>query len=151
VTYWLKGAGTSEDPLPDDWPEQSLLWRTANSPQRPTLRTEDRVVYWAVGSGRVLGDGEARFFALARVVSEPPEQCAHPRWPWKVDVEFITAVDRLSEAPRLSDINARPHRNPQIRLSDPQGEMAERLLPVVPPERLAQLVEHEVPPERRSL
>jgi hypothetical protein len=74
-----------------------------------------------------------------------------PAWPGKVDVEFITAVDRPSGAPRLSDINARPHRNPQVRLSDPQGEIAEGLLPVVPQERVAQLVEPEVPPERRSL
>jgi hypothetical protein len=79
------------------------------------LRAGDRVVYWAVGSGRVLRDGEARFFALARVMSE------------------------------------RLQRNPQVRLTDPQGEKAERLLPAVAPERLAQLVEPEVPPERRSL
>lgn len=118
---------------------------------RPGFRAGDRIVYWAVGSGRVLYDGEARFFALARVVSERPEHRRHPRWDWKVDVEIITAIDRLSEAPRLSDIDARPHRNPQVRLPDPKGEMAESLLPAVTPERLAQLVEPEVPPERRGL
>jgi hypothetical protein len=93
----------------------------------------------------------ARFFALARVVSERPEQCRHPRWDWKVDVDFLRAIDRLSEAPHLSDIGARPHRNPQVRLTDAQGEMAESVLPAVTPDRLAQLVETEVPPERRSL
>ena len=118
--------------------------------RRPSLRAGDRIVYWAVGSGRVLPDGEARFFALARVLSERPEQCTHPRWPWKVDVEFITAVERLSDAPRLSDIDARPRRNPEVRLTDAQGHRAERLLSAVGSERLTELVEPEVPPERRS-
>src|SRR5829696_8235551 len=57
VTYWLKGAGSSADPLPDYWPRRSLLWRTANSPQRPSIELGDRLLYWAVGSGKVVNDG----------------------------------------------------------------------------------------------
>lgn len=112
------------------------------------MRRGDRIVLWAIGSGRVLEDHETRFFAIADVTSDP-WPCAHQRWPWAVDVDYITAVPTLQEAPPLSGIEARPHRSPHARLTDSQGQQAERLLPSIPPEELALLVEHEIPPERR--
>jgi hypothetical protein len=101
VGYWLKGAGTSEQPPQDDWARRGgRFGQTANSTRRPGFQVGDRIVYYAVGSGRVIGDGETGFYALAEVVS-PPARCRHTRWPWKVDVEFITAVTRLRDAPAL--------------------------------------------------
>jgi hypothetical protein len=134
MAYWLKGAGTSASPLADDWPSTSLLWRTANFPRRPSIRAGDRIVYWAIGSGRLFEDREPRFFAIANVLSDPG-QCAHPRWPWKVDVDFLAAVSALRDAPPLSEIDARAHRSPHVRLTDAQGRRAEQRLPALPPER----------------
>ncbi len=106
------------------------------------------MVVWAIGSGRVLEDQEPRFFAIADVTSDP-WPCAHQRWPWGIDVDYITAVPTLYGSPRLSDIEARPHRSSHARLTDAQGQRAERLLPSMHPEELGRLVEHDIPSDRR--
>jgi hypothetical protein len=66
------------------------------------------------------------------VVSEEPVATGRSsRWPWIVEVEEVCAVERLAYAPTIDDIGVAARSLSQqshIRLSDEQGELAERLI-----------------------
>ena len=87
-------------------------------------------MFWhAIGSGDVFS--EARFFALGEVTSEAPFLTDRERWPWALEVNILLEVPLLSQAPRLSDVGIEVRslrRQMYIKMTRPQGELAERLL-----------------------
>jgi len=80
MAYWLKSAGTTEQPIRHVDAER--IWPTANFPvnRRPRdMRRGDMLTYYAVGSAQLTGKG--RVIVVAEVTSDGPEQSDHPRWP----------------------------------------------------------------------
>lgn len=136
MQYWLKNSGSSTDPyLHDDWRStHGELWPTVNFPEKkkPTAQTGDRMFWHATGSATLLG--EARIFALGEVTDHPAywdPAAKNPRWPWALPVRILVSVPLLSLGPRLSDFGKDVRslrRQSYIRLTQEQGEMAERLL-----------------------
>jgi hypothetical protein len=136
VQYWLKNSGSSQNPYTrDDWRStHGELWETVNFPEKkkPSARTGDRLFWHAVGSGALLG--EPRIFALGEITDHPAfwdADAKDPRWPWALPVRIIATVPLLSLGPKLSDFgkDARSlRRQSYVRLTQEQGETAERLL-----------------------
>ena len=135
MAHWIKVSGTGEDPMHvDDWGPRHKAWRREQGPisafpRRPRIARGDRLVSYAAGSARWFGAG--RIFMVEEVVSDEPEPGGHPRWPWVVKVEPVASVSLLSWAPAIEDIGVRARSLSQqshIRLSDEQGQLAERLI-----------------------
>jgi hypothetical protein len=134
VSYWLVSAGSNEDPeIHDDWRPARERWiarygQVWQFARRPRIAPGDRLVTYAVGSGRVFGKG--RIYSLYEVESEP-EPGEHERWPWKVEVRYLGGVPLLSQSPTLDDIAVSPmsvRRQTHIRLTREQGRRAEELI-----------------------
>ena len=135
VSHWIKVSGTRDHPMHvDDWGPRHRAWRREQGPisafpRRPRIARGDRLVNYAAGSARWFGSG--RIYMVEEVVSEEPEPGGHPRWPWVVEVEHVVSVPLLSFAPAIEDIGVRARSLSQqshIRLTDAQGELAERLI-----------------------
>jgi DNA-binding phage protein len=134
VNYWLVSSGTTEEPhIHDDWRPRRDTWVEEYGDvwqftRRPRIVPGDRLVTYAVGSGRSFGKG--RVFSLYEVTSEP-EPGEHERWGWKVDVRYLAGVPLLSQSPTLDDIGVSPmsvRRQTHIRLTPEQGRRAEELI-----------------------
>ena len=135
MAHWIKVSGTGESPWDvDEWGPRHRAWRREQGPisafpRRPRIARGDRLVNYAAGSARSFGWG--RIYMVEEVVSDEPERGGHPRWPWVVRVEPVVWVELLSYAPTIEDIGVRPRSLSQqshIRLTDEQGELAERLI-----------------------
>jgi hypothetical protein len=134
VNYWLVSSGTTEEPhIHDDWRPREKRWVERYGDvwqftRRPRIAPGDRLVTYAVGSGRSFGKG--RVFSLREVTSEP-EPGEHERWRWKIEVRYLAGVPLLSQSPTLDDIGVSPmsvRRQTHIRLTPEQGRRAEELI-----------------------
>ena len=134
VSYWLVSSGTTEEPhTDDDWQRRRTPWVERYGDvwqftRRPRIVPGDRLVTYAVGSGRTFGNG--RVFSLYEVMSEP-QPGEHERWRWKVDVRYLAGVPLLSLSPTLDDIGVSStsvRRQTHIRLTPEQGRRAEELI-----------------------
>jgi hypothetical protein len=135
MQWWLRNHGSAQRPhTRDDWRAGGPLWDTVGFPltKRPSARGGDRMLYHAVGSSRMFGDG--LIFALSEVTSDEPFLDHRPerrRWPWALEVEVLVELPLLSMGVRLREIGKTPRSLSQhsyIRLTPEQGELAERLL-----------------------
>jgi hypothetical protein len=133
VRYWMKNSGSSQRPCTrDDWRStHGPLWPTVNFPasKKLTATRGDRMFWHAIGSHAWLDDG--RFFALGEVTSEQPQWTEHEQWPWALDVKILLEVPLLSQAPALSAVGVELRslrRQSYIRITEEQGQLAERLL-----------------------
>jgi hypothetical protein len=103
MDYWLKGlgGGKREAWLRDDWQNErdGLLLRSATFGRRPSMRTGDGIVYYAVGHQVV--------FAAGTVESLPwkEESDGETRWPWRVRVKLPLMVDFVHDGVPLDDLN----------------------------------------------
>jgi hypothetical protein len=133
VRYWLRVAGTNENPVENDWEAQAQRWRqqygeVSMFAQRPRINPGDRLVMYAAGSPKLFGAG--RINAVVEVTGEP-RQSKHARWPWQVPQKMVVAGPLLESCPTLSDIDVDPksvRRHSHIRLTQEQGMRAEELL-----------------------
>jgi hypothetical protein len=135
VQWWVRNNGSAQSPhTRDDWRARGPLWDTVGFPlsKRPSARAGDRMLYHAVGSSRMFGDGV--LFALARVTSEEPFLDHRPerrRWPWALEVELLVEVPLLSMGVELREIGVAVRslgQHSYIRIGAGQGERAEALL-----------------------
>jgi hypothetical protein len=131
--YWIKNAGTVDEPVPADW------YRWGKNPEgafgdpnlfsrRPTVEPGDRLVFYAVGSAAQFKTG--RIFAVVEVTSEP-EPSGHDRWPWQVRSRMLVPGPRLPNCPTIDDIDVAQtslRRQSHISLDEARGKEAERLI-----------------------
>lgn len=131
VSAWLKLLGTADRPVPEQWAHDrpDLLKAVAFGGDEPPadISTGDRLVYYAVGSGR--------FFAVAEITSEHPYERTithewEAQWPWMFDVRILAKKRRLSEAPSVLELGPTPdrHHKGHVPLSAEQADKAERVL-----------------------
>ena len=98
MSYWLKGIGHARWSLPDDWLHDADALerlRSTGFPRRPRIAPGDRLVYYAAGWRAV--------FAVVEATGDP-YTIDHPRWPWRIAVEPLIVVPRLSNAPPVEAI-----------------------------------------------
>jgi hypothetical protein len=132
--YFIKVAGTAEDPVPADWAAAHRRWfqqfgETSMFPRRPNVRRGDRFISYAAGSYQRFREG--RIYYVAEVISTAPEPSRHPRWPWMVRTRSLIAGPRLEHCPTITDIDVERsslRRQSHIHLTDEQGERAEVLI-----------------------
>jgi hypothetical protein len=133
ANYFIKSAGTAEEPLQSNWYAGGAAWRDRHAnatmfPQRPRVAKGDRLVYYAVGSAGL--HKKPRIFAVVEVTSEP-EPSGHPRWKWQVQTRMLVPGPRLLSCPTLDDIDVRQtslRQASHITLTEHQGKNAERLI-----------------------
>jgi hypothetical protein len=133
TNYFIKSAGTAEEPLPANWYAGGVAWRDRHAdatmfPQRPRVVEGDRLVYYAVGSAAL--HKQPRIFAVVEVTSDP-EPSGHPRWKWQVRTQMLVPGPRLRECPTLDDIDVKQtslRQASHITLTEAQGKEAERLI-----------------------
>jgi hypothetical protein len=133
MRYWLKNAGTTENPLPANWYAGGADWRrecgeAAMFSRRPKVEAGDRFVFHAVGSTAKFKRG--RIFAVYEATTDP-EEGQHPRWPWQVETRMLVPGPRLPQCPTLDDIDVEvrsTRRQSHIQLTDDQGRRAVRLI-----------------------
>ena len=133
MDYWIKSAGTADDPVPANWyswGRNSLggFGDPTMFSRRPAVRQDDRLVFYAVGSAARFKVG--RIFAVVEVSSEP-EPSGHERWPWQVFSRMLVPGPRLPTCPSIDDIDVALtslRRQSHISLTDDQGREAERLI-----------------------
>jgi hypothetical protein len=102
VAFWLKGLGHADWSLPDDWlsgDDGLARLRSTGFPRRPRIANGDRLVYYAAGWRAV--------FAIVECTGEP-YTVDHPRWSWRIPVEPLVVVPRLSNAPPVEAIGVAP-------------------------------------------
>jgi hypothetical protein len=157
MKYWVGVAGTSDDPLPDDWRPKVAEWEKRHGlahffSRPPSVRAGDRLVMYATGSPRQFGVG--RFFAIREVISNP-EPSGRKRWPWKVRLRDVVTGPNLERCPTIEEIGVGPksvRRQTHIKLDREAGLLAEELLSrssSTASGRLVSLWKHEVSPRRR--
>lgn len=80
--YWLKafGKGARVAQMRDDWRSITELTACATSRRRSSMKTGDRIVYYAAGSGVLFAAGTV----TSRAYLKPRD--SEDVWPWKVDV-----------------------------------------------------------------
>jgi hypothetical protein len=133
MQYWIKCAGTAEDPLPANWYSshrqfQEQFGQGSMFPRRPRVGVGDRLVLYAVGSAAQFKSG--RIYAVLGVTSEP-EPSPHDRWPWQVQTEMLIPGPRLPSCPSIEDIDVVSRslsRHSHIALTYDQGKEAEQLI-----------------------
>jgi hypothetical protein len=138
MPYWLKVAGSADDPFVDnDWRPRDRAWREQYgaisafpNKKRPTgIQKGDTLILYAAGSAKTFGEG--RLIAVDQVVSREPEPSGHARWGWSLKVRRMGTAPFLSMAPTLSDIDVELKslaRKSHIKLSYDQGSHAEHLI-----------------------
>ena len=135
MAWWIKVAGTGEHAYTQErWDERRARMRRDGSglsmfPKRPRVRRGDRFVVYASGSAALYGEG--RFIAIEEVVSDEPEPSGNDRWRWQMRTRLIAAVEELSHAPALREIDVSPkslRQHSHIRIGDGQGLTALRLV-----------------------
>jgi EVE domain-containing protein len=113
--------------MPDDWRQIKVLTQAATFRRRPSIKTGDKIVYYAAGWGLV--------FAAGTVTSHPYYDPEDQPWAWKVDVDvemyrtFIhegVALDGLSVDGR--ELTRSMRRRSHLRLSEAEYREAIRLL-----------------------
>jgi hypothetical protein len=132
--YFIKVAGTGENPIGADWAVPHRAWLRKYGdlsmfPRRPQMKWGDRHVHYAAGSQLQFGEG--RIFLVSQVLSHQPEPAPHDRWPWMVRTRSLIAGPRLERCPRISEIGVELRslrRQSHIHLTDEQGELAEALI-----------------------
>lgn len=131
--YWIKSAGTAEEPVPSDWYRWGHNTRGGFADptmfsRRPSVEPGDRLVFYAVGSAAQFKVG--RIFAVTGVTSEP-EPSHHDRWPWQVYSRMLVPGPRLMYCPTIDDIDVAQtslRRQSHISLTPEQGKEAERMI-----------------------
>jgi hypothetical protein len=120
---WLKAVGTAEQPLDRHWLDQrtNLLQEVHFPPRVPSIRANDRFVYYAAGWQKI--------FAAGKFVTDPSRAHAKEddRWPWRAEVHVFLLVPDLTLAPHLTraDINTFSVRSKShIKLSEQQYRAA---------------------------
>jgi hypothetical protein len=135
VSYWLKVGGTRENPIRDDWQNQSNEWRRQYGaatmfPRRPRILPGDLLVMYAAGSPGRYGAG--RIYALHKVTGAAEQSNRHDRWTWEVPTEpIVLGPPSLEACPKLGDIDVSTRsvrHQSHIRLTDDQGRLAEELI-----------------------
>jgi hypothetical protein len=131
VNYFIKSAGTAQEPPPANWymwgrNERGTFADPTMFPRRPRIEPGDRLVFYAIGSARQFKLG--RIFAVTEVTSEP-EPSNHDRWPWQVTTRMLVPGQRLPNCPTLDYIDVEPtslRQASHISLTSEQGKTAER-------------------------
>jgi hypothetical protein len=133
TNYFIKSAGTADDPPRVDW----YRWgKNAEGgfgdpnlfPRRPSIALGDRLVFYAVGSAKQFKF--PRIFAVAEVTSDP-EPSGHDRWPWQVRTRMLVPGPRLLACPTLGAIDKEQtslRQASHITLSEEMGKLAEKLI-----------------------
>jgi hypothetical protein len=131
ANYFIKSAGTADDPPPANWyrwgrNEDGGFGDPNLFPRRPKIGPGDRLVFYAVGSAAQFK--RPRIFAVVEVTSRP-EPSGHPRWPWQVRTRMLVPGPRLPACPTLTDIDVEQtsiRQASHISITWEQGASAER-------------------------
>ena len=111
VGYWLCPRGTSSQPFPDDWFEQTD-WRRENTHGygtgrrgTPKLLPGDQIVWYAVKHQVMYG--------LAEVLEEPLDKIVRPwqrdqGWTWFIKTRTSLVIPDLARAPSLKQAGLPP-------------------------------------------
>jgi hypothetical protein len=108
MSYFLKMIGTASDPLPTDWIQtRPEVLRGVRFGKKPPTHKGDMLIYYAVGSQRLVG--------LFEVISEKPAKENPPSepwtaaqkymWPWWVGLKMIAQLPADERAPHARDVD----------------------------------------------
>lgn len=99
--YWLKalGMGARGQQMPDDWRSISVLTRAATFGREPSVKTGDRIVYYAAGKGLVFAAGEVTSYPYR---AEDPSE---GDWPWRVNVRLDLQKEWIHDGAPLETLN----------------------------------------------
>jgi hypothetical protein len=117
LQHWLLVRGTADRLLPDRVDAGSL--RAHSSTRRPSLQKGDLAVCYASGWQNI--------FAVVEVVGDPENDPSRARWRWRIPIQPLVALDRLSDAPPVEAAGVFPRslgRHSYIRLTPEQFELA---------------------------
>jgi hypothetical protein len=135
MAWWIRVMGTGRHAYTQErWDERRARVAREGSglamfAKRPTVKRGDRMVAYAAGSAAEYGEG--RFIAVEEVLSEEPEPSGHERWRWQMRTRPLLAIEDISYAPALRDIEVSPkslRQHSHIRLTEEQGLRAMELL-----------------------
>lgn len=137
-TFWLKALGVSGSPMSDHWgtkknpPFGATLYEKVMFSRKPSIKQEDRLVYYAVGKGVIIAEGEAISIPYEAKGFEGSDKRPYPWW---VNVridrsrEFIhdgTPLEQISVGDR--ELSRIMRRRSHIRLTRAEYNAAVRAL-----------------------
>jgi hypothetical protein len=109
MSFFLKLIGTAEDPLPADWMEtrrEVVNGVRFGGPRMPPPREHDKIIYYAVGSQRLVGVLEVTSKQPTRdnPASEGWTEEQKFRWPWWVGLKPIVLLPADERAPHVREL-----------------------------------------------
>jgi hypothetical protein len=121
MQHWLLVRGTGDRLLPERVNPESL--RGHSSTRRPTLQRGDLAICYASGWQTI--------FAVVEVVGDPENDPGRERWPWRIPIRPLLALDSLGNAPPVEAAGVFPRslgRHSYIRLTAEQFEAATKAI-----------------------